>query len=607
MNFKEFRSCISHLRWAPGIVFLLALILRLVHMFQMSASPLFSAPAVDAGTYTEQAASLAAGNWLGRGEGPFWQPPLYPYFLGLIKLVFPESFFYASRFLQALAGSFSCLLLYLIGQRLFRPAIGFTSGIIAAVYGPLIYFDARLLPAGLAALLTLVSLLLLMRAVERPAKTVFLAAGLAMGMACIAVATLLPLIPAVAVWLFYWLRKNARLGFGHIGPWVFAFLLGAMLAIAPVTLRNYIIGGDTVLISYNGGVNFYIGNNRDYEQTLNLRPGWEWEQLISLPLRQDISLPSDKSRFFYARAVDYIRQSPFDYAGLLSKKTAHFWQGDERERNQEIYYWRKYSTVLATTLWKWGVAFPFGLLSPLALIGLLVYIRRQGMSLPVVFLLTYSIAVIVFFATARYRIPIVPLLILFAANGAFWLYGIWRQKPVVPALLNTAVVGLLVMLVNWDLPPMDMQGRAATHNDLGNTYLRQGRHAMALLKYEQAVRRDSTYWQAWLNLGTLYAMRGDLRGAVPIFKRVLEHHPERAGVWSNLAGAYVGLGEYQRAVQVLEQAIEIPPPQANTYAELIRLYLYRQQYDKADKVYHRALLEFPDDLHLRSLHDTIGH
>ena len=141
-----------------GIVFVLALSLRLVHVFQMSASPLFTMPAVDAATYAEQAASLAEGNWLGRGQGPFWQPPLYPYFLGVIKLAFPESFFYVSRFAQALIGSLTCVLLYLVGQRLFGLGIGFIGGLIAAVYGPLIYFDVRLLPAGLATFFSLVSL-----------------------------------------------------------------------------------------------------------------------------------------------------------------------------------------------------------------------------------------------------------------------------------------------------------------------------------------------------------------------------------------------------------------------------------------------------------------
>ncbi len=535
-----------------GIVFALALSLRLVHVSQMSASPLFTMPAVDAATYSEQAASLAEGNWLRRGQGPFWQPPLYPYFLGVIKLVFPESFYYVSRFAQALIGSLTCVLLYLVGRRLFGSGVGFIGGLIAAVYGPLIYFDARLLPAGLATFFALVSLLLLMRAVDRPTRLIFMTAGFALGLASLTAAILAALIPGVAIWLFYWLRKNAA-------PAVVAFLLGTVLAIAPVTLRNYTIGGDIVTISYNGGVNFYLGNNANAEQTLALRPGWEWEELVALPLREGITRPSAKSLFFYRQALEYIQDAPFDYMGLLAVKTAQFWRGDEIERNQEMYYWRKYSSVLAGTLWKWGVAFPFGLVSPLALLGLIVYIRRQGFALPVLFVLGYSFAVLSFFVAARYRLPIVPLLILFAAYGGNWLYARWRQRPLRQALLPTAVLALLVLLVNWDLPPMDGRGKAATHNDLGNAYLQQGRYDLALLKYEQATRLDSTYWQAWFNLGSLRAMRGDLRGALPILLNVLEHERERADVWSNVAGVYVGLGQYQQATEVLEQAVVAAP------------------------------------------------
>ncbi len=544
-----------------GIVFVLALSLRLVHAFQMSASPLFTMPAVDAATYSEQAASLASGNWLGRGQGPFWQPPLYPYFIGVIKLAFPESFYYVSRFVQVLIGSVTCALLYLVGRRLFGPGVGFIGGLIAAMYGPLIYFDARLLPAGLATFFTLVSLLLLMRAVERSTKSIFTAAGFALGLASLTAAILAALIPGVAIWLFYWLRKNAA-------PAVVAFLLGAVLAIAPVTLRNYTIGGDFVPISYNGGVNFYIGNNANAEQTLALRPGWEWEELVALPLREGITHPSGKSLFFYRQALEYIQNAPLDYMGLLAAKTAQFWRGDEIERNQEMYYWRKYSSVLAGTLWKWGVAFPFGLVSPLALLGLIVYIRRQGFVLPVLFVLGYSFAVISFFVAARYRLPIVPLLILFAAYGGNWL---WRQRPLRQALLPTAVFALLVLLVNWDLPPMDGRGKAATHNDLGNAYLQQGRYDLALLKYEQATRLDSMYWQAWFNLGSLRAMRGDLRGALPILLNVLEHERERADVWSNVAGVYVGLGQYQQAAEVLEQAV-VAAPREDIYAALERVH-----------------------------------
>ena len=157
-------------------------------------------------------------------------------------------------------------------------------------------------------------------------------------------------------------------------------MLGTLVAVAPVSLRNATIGGDAVLISYNGGVNFYVGNNSDYEKTISVRPGWEWEELVAQPLREGLVQPSDKSRYFYARAFESIAQAPLEYGALLVWKTAQFWHGDEIERNQEIYYWRKYSAVLATFLWKWGLAFLLDSVTPLALIGLAVYVHQRGLA-----------------------------------------------------------------------------------------------------------------------------------------------------------------------------------------------------------------------------------
>ena len=589
----------DHPGWVSAGIVSLALALRLLHVWQMSVSPLFADPAVDAATYVEHASRLAGGDWLGEGEGPFWQPPLYPYFLGWVKLVFPDTFFYTARILQAVIGALICLLVYWIGRRLFSSAIAFAAAIATALYGPLIYFDARLLPTALATFFALAALLLLLRAVERPSRLLFLAAGLLLGMASIAVATFLALIPLTALWLWHRFWSRADRG----SSWIGSLLLGTALAVVPVTLYNDIIGEDVVLISYNGGVNFYIGNNADSEHTLGLRPGWEWEELVALPLLEGVTRPSAKSSFFYNRAFDFIKESPLVYISSLLEKTIQFWHGDEIERNQEIYYWRKYSSVLALSLWKWGLAFPFGLVSPLALIGLAVYTRRRGIVLPVVFVLGYSFSVIAFFVTARYRLPVVPLLLLFAAYGGHWLYERGRQRVWWPMGLFVA----LLLAVNWSLKPMAVRGTAATQNDLGNVYLRSGRHEMALLKYQQAVRADDTYWQAWFNLGSLRAMRGDMEGARTVFQRVLEHHPERADVWSNLAGTYVEEGEFQQATQILERALDVTPPRPDLYIELIRLYIAQRQYAAADALYHRALSDFPSAVELDALHQAIDH
>ena len=594
---------VDHTGWISAGIVLLALALRLLHVWQMSAGPLFADPAVDAATYVEHATRLAAGQWLGWGQGPFWQPPLYPYVLALVKLVFADSFFYAVRILQAVMGALSCLLVYGIGRRLFDSGIAAIAAFAAAMYGPLIYFDARLLPTCLATLLGLSGLLSLLCAMERPSKRLFLATGMLWGIAALAVATMLALVPLAAGWLAYRHWRLADRG----RAWIGSFLLGVVLPIVPVTLYNDIVGEDVVLISYNGGINFYIGNNAEHERTLAIRPGWEWEELVALPLREGIVRPSEKSGFFYARAFEFIRSSPLQYIGLLAKKTAQFWHGDELERNQEIYYWRKYSSVLAFTLWKWGLAFPFGLVSPLALVGLFVYIRRQGLTLPIVFVFGYSFAVIAFFIASRYRLPVVPLLLLFAVYGGSLLYGQWRQKTLRQFVWPMALCVVLLVAVNFNFSPMDMRGTAATQNDLGNVYLRNGRYEMALLKFKQAVQIDPTYWQAWFNYGSLQAMRGDFHGAMPIFQRVVEHNPERADVWSNLAGTYVGLGELPQAIRTLERALLTAPPRPDIYVELIRLYIVQRQYSEADAAYHRALSDFPSDPRLHALHDEINH
>ena len=150
-------------------------------------------------------------------------------------------------------------------------------------------------------------------------------------------------------------------------------------------------------ISYNAGINLYIGNNSDYAETVAIRPGWEWDDLVTQPAREGIERPSAKSAYFAARAWDYVRGDPVGWLGLMGHKLWAFWHGDERGRNQPIYFWRIYSMVLSATLWKAGIAFPFGLVAPLALWGMLLSLRRIGPTWPLLYVLCYCLGVVAFF------------------------------------------------------------------------------------------------------------------------------------------------------------------------------------------------------------------
>ncbi len=587
----------GHLGW---LVFALALAVRVAYIFELDASPLFVHPAVDAKTYTYHAQRLAAGNWLGIGEGPFWQPPLYAYFLGAVKVLFPESFFYAARFVQTLLGALVCAMSWWIGRSLFNPAVGLLAGIGAALCGPLIFFDGELLPASLAAFVDLLALVVLLRVWRRPSRWGFLGAGAAFGVGALAVPTVLTFAVAVPIVLLWVAPRRQGLA------WAGAFALGVILAIAPVAWRNWAIGGDGVGISYNAGINLYIGNNPDYAETVAIRPGWEWDHLVTQPARKGIARPSAKSAYFAERASDYIRGDPTAWLGLMGYKLGAFWHGDERGRNQPIYFWRTYSKVLSATLWKAGIAFPFGLVAPLALWGMLLSLRRLGPTWPLLYVLSYCLGVVAFFVAARYRVPVLPVVMVFAAYG-LWVLWAWGRASCWRSLgLGLVICAAFAFAANSHLAPMDMEGDAAIHYNLGNAYAKAGNKERALAAFERAVAEDPEYWQAWLNLGGVKAALGDLAGGGEIFARVAQKAPRQVEPWMNLAHVRIVQQDIEGAFSCYESALAANPKLLPAYVEMIRLYGQIGDIARAAHVLQRAVDHLPADRdRLRQFYEAI--
>src|SRR5262249_45999283 len=230
------------------------------------------------------------------------------------------------------------------------------------------------------------------------------AAGLLNGLTTVVIAPALILVPVLAI--------AAR-------RWAVWFLLGVAVAVAPATLRNWVQGGEVVLISSNGGINLYLGNNPRYDATVGMSPGRDWQALLRAPRLHGVAGAGAASRFFEARVVGYARRDPAGFVALQARKLGLLAHGTEIPRNQEIYPARAWSPVLGALLWKVpGLAFPFGLLLPVAVVGLGVAWRRA----PVLAVSTILIglSVVAFFVTARYRAPLIPLLALFAAAGVRW-------------------------------------------------------------------------------------------------------------------------------------------------------------------------------------------
>jgi tetratricopeptide (TPR) repeat protein len=565
--------------WPTAFLFALPFVLRILALLELQRGEMFRLLVVDARTYHDLAAAIATGHW--SQVGPFWQPPFYPYLLAsLYKLASPDPTI--ARIIQSLLGSISCLLVFRLGDRLFGRRAAWIGWGIAAAYGPLLFFDLQILNAGLVTFLILLALDLL-TAGGRPWR--ILVAGLATGLAAITVATALLIIPLAALWLVLSGRSESPRDVKSARPpatrrkkgWAAAaiFLVAAVVPVAIVTADNVAHCGEVVLVSYNAGINFWIGNNPDYERTVAIRPGRAWDALDKELRLARVPTAAQSSGYWFRKSFSWIGKHPAAWVGLMLHKTRLFLRGDELFRNQEIYPLRQYSLILRILLWIRGVAFPFGLLLPLGAAGIVTLLpgfRRSSPAaiLPLLLILIYSAGVIAFFPAGRYRLPIVPLLILFAAGGIARWIPVISTRRYRPLLLPAGVFLAMGVVSNTGLPAMSRSFNSDAYTDLGFSYQEKGKLDAARREYETALKIDPNNMEATNNIGTILLIQEKPEEARPYFLRILEVYPDDRKALTNLGTIYLRNREPYWAGYYYQRAQRADPTASNA-TEGVRL------------------------------------
>lgn len=593
-------------RWRPDrwrgllLVGLVSLAAHVIYLVDARHDPTFDRPVLDAQTYDQEARAIAAGHPDARE--PFWQPPLYPYWLGFVYAVTADSI-RTARFLQALLGVLTCLLTAALARRLFGEGVGILAGLLAALYGPLIFYDTQLLPAGLGTLLVLTAFLLLLRAVERPVPANWFGCGLVTGLAALTVGNALALVVPAAIWLVVGparlgLRGERREIVGRGRRWfaLAVLLAGVAAGIAPAALRNFLVSREFVPISTNAGINLYIGNNPDAWRTMAVRPGYDWVELTRLPTRNGATTPSAANAWFVKEVVRYATADPAGFLRGLLVKAGLLLNAREIPRNTDIYVHASFSPWLHALTWRAGsFAFPFGIVGPLALLGLLTGCRRRaggrraparppaaataapggpvaspaaGRCLAAAFLLLYGASIVLFFVASRYRVVLTPFLALFAAAGIAWL---WERRRSAGALLPGLTV-LAAAGVAANLPvraPADHGNFAAEmHLFLGVRAETKGNSPEAEAEYREALRIDPACGDAWFCLGNLRRARGDLDRAIEAYTRAVRFGPGSAEAHNNLAGLLLDTGRLQESIRESRAAIRLRPQSPSAYQNL---------------------------------------
>lgn len=573
-------------------VFAVALAVRAVELWQLADTPLLEFVLGDAKNYVAWGMEIASGDWL--GHETFYQAPLYPYFLGTLFAVFGEDLF-AVRVFQLFVGATSCGLLSLAGWQFFSKNAGIAAGLMLAFYAPAAYADLMLQKSVLDIFFVCLSLWLLsLIATRAGAARACFGLGLALGTMTLSRENAMVFPFVLVPWLLLRrdLERRERRNFATV------FLCGISLVLFPVAVRNWTVGGEFHLTTSQFGHNFYIGNNPAADGTYaplivgRGDPRIEGQDAIDLAQSAlgKILTPSEVSGFYTERALRYITEDPVDWLALMLRKVVLVFTSIEMVDTEDQYTHAESSWLLYIT----GLVFHFGVLAPLATLGAIITWPRRKTLLPLYMLFaSYTATLVVFYVFARYRLPLVPFLVLFAAaavaEGREFVAEAKGADFARAALAGFAVA----VFCNW--PIADKQHmRSVTHYNLGNELFAVGRLDEAIAEFRTAIELDRGNAFATHNLGAVRAGQGELAAAEVQYRKALAINPDYVQAHFNLARSLLELGNSADAIQHFEVGLGIEPRHALVHNELGEIHLAQKEWSKAIERFELALGLQPD-------------
>ena len=271
-------------------------------------------------------------------------------------------------------------------------------------------------------------------------------------------------------------------------------------------------------------------------------------------------------------------------------------RGGEHLPALDMYHARGDSAVLAALLWKWGLAFPFGLVVPLALLGVgfSLAARERGALLALLYVATGAVGTALYGAHAETRMVLVPVLLLFAVSGVAQLAQLsWAWRGI-------AVAGLVLVaaLVSASTPAMDRAAQASQQRHLGHAYAKLGMTATAIAAYEQALAAGSTDKDVYWALAALYDASGKPERALGISRAFVVRWPADERGQRALGDRYMAVGRPQEARTIYQQLVAGNGREA-LLGRLGDAQLTSGAIDEAVQSYERLLTLSPDSSRVR--------
>lgn len=123
--------------------------------------------------------------------------------------------------------------------------------------------------------------------------------------------------------------------------------------------------------------------------------------------------------------------------------------------------------------------------------------------------------------------------------------------------------------------------------------MRYERYDEAAYQYRRIIRIDPKDFKAFVALGNIGIIKGDIQSAGQAFDQAIAVNPDNQEVYSEIGATYLERKDYKSALDIYKKAIQVKPDEERLYMILFSVYQQLKMDKEAEETLRDALKRFP--------------
>ncbi|MCP4716648.1 MAG: tetratricopeptide repeat protein [Deltaproteobacteria bacterium] len=276
--------------------------------------------------------------------------------------------------------------------------------------------------------------------------------------------------------------------------------------------------------------------------------------------------PGEASDFWTKEVVKTAKDQPAAFLRKMFEKLLVLFNGHEAADNHHIGFVSRFAGFFRLPFFSIWFIFPLGLA------GMMLGIPgdRKAKALGLI-ALTYAMTLVVFFTNVRLRLPILVIVIPFAAAGLIRLHDHIRSRRFRKAGTFTGVAAFFFILAF--LPVRGTDDMTAYYNTHAIILNSRGMTDEAIRYWEHSSEMQKPY-SAYANLGlaSVYYKKGLEKKSAEYFQKVPDTSFAASEKYELLGDILMHKKQEKAAGRAYEKALAVNSGQLRTWGKLIKLY-----------------------------------